>query len=315
MEGRGRRRGRSETGGALSEGYGVRALRPSEEGYPRGLRDLKAPPDPVYLVGPWDHRGPCVAVVGARDATEDGIDVARDLARSLCERGVAVVSGLARGIDAAAHEGALAAGGPSGAVLGTSVEEIYPREHAALQRALAGSLGLMSEIRPGAPATPGTFASRNRLLAAIADVVIVVQGRAGSGSLITAEEALGMGRPVGALPWDSREALGEAPHALIRAGKAMLVQGALDVMELLGMAGGNAARSVSRPAAVGTASLAPHEAALYRALRERPLPLDHLAAQARLSASELGQALVALELGGLARRAPGGLARRTRRAP
>ncbi len=305
-------------------GRGVRTLRHSERGYPRGLGDLKAPPDPVYLVGPWDHSGPRVAVVGARNATEDGIDVARDLARSLCERGIAVVSGLARGIDAAAHEGALTAGGPSGAVLGTSVEETYPREHAALQLALARSLGLMSEIRPGTPSTPGTFASRNRLLAAIADAVIVVQGRSGSGSLITAEEALRLGRPVGALPWDSREPLGEAPHGLIRAGKATLVRNADDVVKLLPDSGGDARAAGDVPVGGGDArtprlidieALRPHEAALYRALRNHPRSLDDLAAAARLSASELGVALLALELGGLARRAPGGLARRTRPTP
>ncbi len=315
----------------------VRTLRPSEKDYPRGLGDLKAPPDPVYLVGPWNHPGPCVAIVGARDATEDGIDVARALARVLSERGIAVVSGLARGIDAAAHQGALLAGGPSGAVLGTSVDEAYPREHASLQLDLARSLGLMSEIRPGASPSPGTFASRNRLLAAIADAVIVVQGRFGSGSLITAEEALRLGRPVGALPWDSREPLGEAPHAMIRAGKATLTRNAEDVMDLLSARDDSRSRDDTRalsggeptPRAAAPAKqagrvrvaedvagrLPPHEAALYGALRDHPRSLDDLAAAARLSASELGVALLALELGGFARRAPGGLARRTRRAP
>ncbi len=252
--------------------------------------------------------------MGARNATEDGLDVARDLARSLAARGIAVVSGLARGIDAAAHEGALDAGGPSGAVLGTSLDDVYPRQHASLQLALAHSLGLMSEIDPGRSATPGTFATRNRLLAAIADVVIVVQGRAGSGSRITADEAFDLGRPVGAMPWDPREPLGEAPHRLIRAGKATLVRNVEDVMELLGM--GDGARTAGRSGAVPDPvdHLPSHEAALYQALRERPLSLDHLAAAAQLTAQELSVALLALELNGLAQRAPGGLARRTRRA-
>ena len=305
-------------------GLPVRTLQPGDPGYPRGLCDLASAPKRVYLVGPWDHPGPFVAVVGSRNATQDGWDVARDLARSLALHGFAVVSGLARGIDAAAHEGALDAGGPSGAVLGTSVYDIYPREHASLQLKLAGSLGLMSEIDPGRPATRGTFATRNRLLAAIADVVVVVQGRAGSGSLITADEALGLGRAVGAMPWDPRDPLGEAPHGLIRAGKATLVRNAEDVVELAGRAWNGArhdgavsgsGRGVSRAALVDAETLPPHEAALYRALRERPLSLDHLAAAAELSAAELTVALLALELNGLAQRAPGGLARRTRRAP
>jgi DNA processing protein len=271
----------------------------------------------VYLVGSWDHPGPLVAIVGARDATDDGIDVARELARALAVQGIGIVSGLARGIDAAAHQGALGAGGASGAVLGTSLDEIYPREHASLQRTLSRSLGLMSEIAPGAPATKGTFATRNRILAAIADAVLVVQGRPGSGSLITAREALRLGRPVGALPWDSREPLGEASHELIHAGKARLVRHAEDVLDLLGMAadarGAEAHRSRVTP--IEVENLPPHEAALYRALRERPRSLDYLAAAASLTAAELGAALLALELNGLARRAPGGLARRSRRRP
>jgi DNA processing protein len=288
----------------------------------------------VYLVGSWNHPGPHVAIVGARNATEDGIDVARDLARSLAERGVAVVSGLARGIDAAAHEGALDSGGVSGAVLGTSLDETYPREHAELQKRVAHSLGLMSEIAPGTPATRGTFATRNRLLAAIADVVVVVQGRAGSGALITAKAAAKLGRPVGAVPWDSRDPLGEAPHALIRSGAATLVRNADDVLELItdivgdaqGAPRGGSRRSAAAPLSPTAAGrlraapdlcegLTPSEVALYRALRERPRSLDHLAAAAQLTAPQLAVALLQLELSGLARRAPGGLARKTRRSP
>lgn len=269
---------------------------------------------------------------GSEDATEDGIDVARGLARSLAGRGIAVVSGLARGIDTAAHQGALDAPGVSGAVLGTSIDRAYPRENAMLQARLSDSLGLMSEIPVGVSATRGTFATRNRLLAAIADVVVVVQGRAGSGSLITACEAARLGRPVAAIPWDSREPLGEAPHALIRDGVATLVRGADDVLDLIPGFGGHAedtiragsrasreslapASAVGRPREAPDVldGLAPAEVALYRALRERPLPLDHLALSASLTASELAVALLTLELSGLARRT-GGLARRTRRA-
>jgi DNA processing protein len=301
-------------------GCGGRTLGVSDPGYLVRLRDLGTPPNPVFLLGGWNHSGPHVAVVGARNATDDGIDVARRLARTLAEQGIAIVSGLARGIDAAAHEGALEAGGVSGAVLGTSLDEAYPREHAALQARLARSLGLMSEIPPGVSATRSTFAARNRILAAIADVVVLVQGGEGSGSLITAEVAARLGRPVAALPWDSRDPLGEAPHTLIRRGTATLVRHADDVLELLD-AGSVARRAPrirdarqARSAPIDLEALAPAEAALFRALRNRPLPLDDLAAAAALSAPELAQALLALELNGLAKRAPGGLAQRTRPA-
>jgi DNA processing protein len=293
----------------------VRELTKKNAEYPERLTKLGSAPDPVFLAGRWDHPGPFVAIVGTRQASDDGRDVAFDLARGLAARGVAILSGMARGIDAAAHEGALAAGGASGAVLGTPLDVTYPREHASLQSRLRRSLGLMSEIPCGGPTTRNTFAARNRILAALADVVVVVQGRAGSGALLTAKEAHRLGRPVGAIPWDSRDPLGEAPHGLIRSGSATLVGGVDDVMELLDpkRPARSEPRESSRRSPGPLPSLSPLERTLYRALRERPLPLDRLAETAGLTASELGVALLALELIGLARREPGGLARRARR--
>jgi len=288
----------------------IREVGRDETGYPERLKDLGSAPDPVFLAGRWDHPGPFVAIVGTRDASDDGRDVAHDLARALAECGVAILSGLARGIDAAAHEGALAADGVSGAVLGTPLDVTYPRQHVSLQDRVRRSLGLMSELRSGDPTTRNTFAARNRMLAALADVVLVVQGRERSGALLTAKEALRLGRPVGAVPWDSRDPLGEAPHGLLREGKATLVCSADDVRRLMGL--GDNARSAPR-GPVPLPSLEPHEAALYRALRNRPRPMDELALVSGLTAAELGVALLSLELQGIARRDPGGLARRLRR--
>ena len=306
-----------------------RVLSPSEGGYPRGLLDLRKPPPFVHLVGPWIHGGPLVALVGARDATDDGMDVARDLAAGLARAGCAVLSGPARGIDTAAHEGALDAGGQSGAVLGTGIDRCYPRANAPLQRRLARSLGILSELPPGAPPTRSTFASRNRLVAALADLVVVVQGREGSGSLLTAREAARLDRPVAALPWDSRDPLAEAPHALIRDGLATLARGVADLLELLPKVRAPQHACViaqerdpdsvrPRPWTEGVAGALPappsdpggREARLYRALRERPLPLEQLAEVAALTPAELLAALVGLELSGLARRLPGGRAQR-----
>ena len=289
---------------------GPRTRRVPDADYPARLRELSSPPDPLFLAGRWDHPGPHVAIVGSRSATEDGLDVARELAAALCGRGAAIVSGLAQGIDAAAHEGALGAGGLTGAVLGTPLDQIYPPEHASLQDRVARSLGLMSEIPVHANASRNTFASRNRMVAAIADAVVVVQGRMGSGAGITAKYAARLGRPVAALPWDSRDPLGEMPHDLIRTGKATLVRNAADVLELIGIGDTTPQRVAPNPDAIPP-NLTSHETALYRALRGRPLPLDQLAASASLTASELSIALIALELRGLARRSPGGLAQRT----
>ncbi|MEK7317370.1 MAG: DNA-processing protein DprA, partial [Candidatus Eisenbacteria bacterium] len=208
------------------------------KGYPERLESLERPPHRIFLEGPWVHDGPVVAIVGSRDANGDGLDTARLLASELVRSGAAVISGLARGIDAAAHEGALDAGGMSGAVLGTPLDRVYPRRHAVLQRRLAGSLGLLSELAPGTSAFPGAFAIRNRLLAAMADAIVVVQGRAHSGSLLTAEAARSLGRPVGAIPWDPREKQAAAPLSLLWQGTASLVRDAKDVLELIERAAG-----------------------------------------------------------------------------
>lgn len=306
------------------ERSGGRAVPIDDPACPPGLRTLAGGPRVVFLEGPWSHPGPFVAIVGARDASDDGCDVAHRLARSLAEQGVAVVSGLARGIDAAAHRGALEAGGQSGAVLGTGLERVYPSEHRALQRALAGSLGLLSALLPGSPPTRNTFASRNRLLAAISDTVVVVQGRERSGALLTATAARRLGRPLGALPWDSRDPLGAAPHALIRAGAATLVRGADDVLELLGEAwrprqGAAVEPTVKGPGTTGRVARTPvaqsgsREDLLWSALRERPEPLENAARRAKLRIAEAGAAFVLLEILGRARREPGGAVRRLNR--
>lgn len=297
----------------LLERAGGRAVLLDDPAYPAGLRDLAGPPPVIFLSGHWAPTGPCVAIVGARDASDDGCDVARSLGGAMAERGVAVVSGLARGIDAAAHRGALEAGGESGAVLGTGLDRSYPVTHRALQTALAGSLGLMSALLPGIAPTPATFASRNRLLAAIADAVIVVQGRDGSGALLTALAARRLKRPVGAVPWDSRDPLGAATHALIRAGAARLVREAGDVMELLGRSEPSAASRPQRRSSESATTMAPLgdlERRLLLALRSRPQPLDVVARRAALNIAEAGAALVILELLGRARREPGGSVRR-----
>ena len=305
---------------------GGRAIPVQDRACPAGLSSLAGGPRVVFLAGPWDHPGPLVAIVGSRDASDDGCDVAFDLARSLAEHGVAVVSGLARGIDAAAHRGALEARGKSGAVLGTGLERVYPKEHRALQCALAESLGLLSAILPGSPPTRNTFASRNRILAAISDAVVVVQGRERSGALLTATAAQRLGRPLAALPWDSRDPLGAAPHALIRAGAATLVRGTADVLEMIGVekrirqpsevsgsATGSAATAMPKAApAAAPKGVAPggREEVLWTALRERPESLEQAARRAKLTIAEASAAFVLLEILGRARREPGGAVRR-----
>jgi len=306
----------------VGEGTGARVVRLEDDAYPSKLRDLRDPPAEIFLAGAWLAARPSVAIVGSRSADPDGCHLARHLAGSLASEGVVILSGLARGIDASAHEGALDAGGLSGAVLGTGLDEVYPRDHASLQERLRDSLGLMTERRSGSPPTRGAFVTRNRILAALAGAVVIVQGGDGSGAGHTAAYARELGRPVGAIPWDVFDRLGTLPNDLIRRGHATLVRHAEDVLALLegeaaggapGRRGSPARGSSSRKASPrDVAALSPRESCLLAKLGARAVPLEDVAHRAGLSIAEAGAALSLLELLGLARREPGGAVRRVR---
>ena len=307
-------------GGALVQDAGsARVAAPDDPGYPSALRDLAKladahdsgirrhrPLPSVYVRGPWDAEH-AVSIVGSRAATIDGVRVARELAQALAKRGIAVVSGLARGIDAAAHEGALEAGGRSGAVLGTPLDRAFPRSHARLQERLASSLGLMTELAPGASTYKGAFSTRNHLIAAITDATIVVQGNKTSGALITARAALAMGRPIGAIPWDIYEPLGAAPLGLLHDGLATVIRSDRDVLALLGLDGPEheVPRGRAAPASLGAAA-----SRALAAIGRVPRLFDEVAAASGLTAAELNAALFELEMLGLARREPGSRLRR-----
>ncbi|HEX5031004.1 MAG TPA: DNA-processing protein DprA [Candidatus Eisenbacteria bacterium] len=326
------RRGRApddillDRGAAILDACGARAVPPEDPSYPRGLRDLdklerddSLRPDPrvrrsknalrptLFLRGSWSF-GRAVAIVGSRRATLDGVRAARELAAALASSGIAVVSGLAQGIDAAAHEGALDAGGRSGAVLGTSIEVSFPAAHAGLQERLADSLGVMTEVFPGSPSSSRSFSERNHLLAAISDLTVIIQGDGRSGALITTGAARAMERPVGAVPWDIYEALGAASHRLLHDGHAVLIRGPEDALALLGL---DAALEVAPPAARRSLPrLDGAESLALAAIGRVPRPFDEIAAASGLTAPELGAALLKLEILGLARREAGGLVRR-----
>lgn len=299
-----------------------RALAADHVDYPERLRDLDHPPDPLYLRGAWNHAGPVVAIVGSRNVPAEGIEMARRIAADLAREGVAVVSGLATGVDAAAHQGALDAGGRTGAVLGTPLDQCYPRDHDDLQRAVCASLGVMSELSPDSHGTRGTFQTRNRIIAALAHAVLVVQAGDRSGALHTVEAAERLGRPVGAMPWHADEIYGALPHRLIRERRAILVRHAADMLELLGeraspvllAAQADRRAGMALPAAGGDAADTSATARVLAGLSRRAEPLDVVAARATLGAAETSAALLSLELAGLARREPGGRYRLARGA-
>ncbi|HZT92342.1 MAG TPA: DNA-processing protein DprA [Gaiellaceae bacterium] len=204
--------------------------------YPPRLDAIHDPPLGLFVRSrqPLEPAPPAVvAIVGARACTPYGADVARTLARDLTRAGALVVSGLARGIDGAAHRGALEAGGTL-AVLGCGIDRDYPRAHATLAAAISERGWIVSEYAPGVEPAPWRFPARNRIVAGLADAVVVVEARERSGALITADLALEEGREVLAVPGEVHSHLSRGAHNLLRAG-ATLVRGAEDVLEVLGV--------------------------------------------------------------------------------
>jgi DNA processing protein len=201
------------------------------------------PSDLLYARG--DHvaealAAPTVAVVGARACSGYGAQVARMLARDLAAAGVTVVSGLARGIDGEAHRGALDADGRTVAVLGCGIDRDYPAAHAELARRIAETGGILSEYEPGVEPAPWRFPARNRIIAALADAVVIVEARSRSGALITVDLAMEIGRPIYAVPGEITSALSEGTNDLLRHGWATALTSALDVLEALGIEGASA---------------------------------------------------------------------------
>jgi DNA processing protein len=204
--------------------------------YVPSLRHLADPPAGVFVRGA-DLRSVSdrVCVVGARNASPDGCDIAMEIGRGLGGAGVCVVSGAARGIDTCAHRGALAVGGATVAVLGSGIDVAYPRANAALIDRIAEVGTVVSEYPPGVPAEPFRFPARNRIAAALARAVVVVEGAAGSGSMITADHAIDLGLDVFAIPGPVTSELAHVPLQLIRDG-ATMVRGADDLLADLGIA-------------------------------------------------------------------------------
>ena len=222
---------------AAAAAVGARYLVPADEGWPEQLADLgDTAPLGLWMIGPAElsaQRVRSVAVVGARNATGYGMHIAGELAVGLAERGWTVVSGAARGIDGAAHRGALAARGPTVAVLACGVDLVYPLGHEALLSAIATDGAVVSELPPGTTVSRYRFLDRNRLIAGLAHGTVVVEAAARSGSLVTARLADEIGRPVLAVPGPVTSEASQGTHQLIRDG-ALLVTRAAEIIEHLG---------------------------------------------------------------------------------
>jgi DNA processing protein len=256
------------------EGWGLVSL--SDESYPPLLREIPDPPPVLFCAGdPAVLARPAVCVVGARRCSRRGLANAATIARELSERGVHVVSGLARGIDAAAHEGALAAEGGTSAVLGCGVDVVYPAEHLPLVERIAERGCVLSEFPLGTPPLKHHFPRRNRILSGLSLGVVVVEAEIGSGAMGTAQWACEQGREVFAVPGPIDYPGSRGPHRLIRDG-ATLVESAADVIEAVPRLGASAARRApdGRPAA--SERFSGEERALLSALETDPKHIDEV---------------------------------------
>lgn len=277
---------------------GVRALPASAPGYPPGLRDLPDAPAEVFVRGgelPAVDRA--VAIVGSRAASSYGMAQAHRLAGDLARVGIVVVSGLARGIDAAAHRGALEAGGRTVAVIPSGLDAITPRHHHDLAAAIAARGALLSEVASGGPRGRGEFVERNRLIAALAAATVVVEAAVRSGALSTAAAARRIGRPVLAVPGDIDRETARGCHGLLRRG-ARLCEEAADV--LAAIAGAHPEGPGEAAAGGGSA-----EARVLAALDPRGRTVDALAEASGLGVPETLAALLALQWSGAAEARPG----------
>jgi DNA processing protein len=298
-------RGDFDAGAARARcaGMGVESICRCDPGYPARLRDLPAAPAVVFAAGGLDRflelaAGDGVAIVGARRASPYSVDVARSLARGAQSAGVTVVSGMALGIDSAAHEGALDAGPGTIAVLPAAPDRPYPASGRRLHRRILGEGGVViSELGPGVPVRRWMFPARNRLIAALSAMTVVVAARRGSGAMLTARLAGQLGREIGAVAGQVTAPLSWGPHELLRSG-ARLVTGPTDILDALFGAG-----RTQRPG--GRPSLGPQLQPLLDALADghdtrAALQAAGLAVDAGLAA------LASLELAGRVRREAGG---------
>jgi len=274
-----------------------------EAEYPPLLLQSADPPLLLYVQGNVRFLSqPCLAIVGSRNASAQGVDNARAFGAHLSARGWTIVSGLAFGIDGAAHEGGLAGPGSTVAVVGTGLDRVYPARHRALAHRIAETGVLVSEYAPGMPPLPQNFPLRNRIIAGLSRGTLVVEAAVQSGSLITARQAADNGREVFALPGSIHSPLSRGCHALIRQG-AKLVESADDILEELQGQPAVAAAGVPVPGSG-------REDPVLQALGHDPATLDALCARTGWSAQELSARLLELELDDRVARLPGGLYQR-----
>ncbi|MBP6251152.1 MAG: DNA-processing protein DprA [Rubrivivax sp.] len=278
--------------------------------YPLALMQTADPPLALFADGdPAWLAHPMLAIVGSRNATAQGLDHARAFARHFSDAGWSIVSGLAGGIDGAAHQGALAGSGGTVAVVGTGPDIVYPARHRALAAQIRERGLILSEYAPGTPALPLNFPRRNRIIAGLGAGTLVVEATLQSGSLITARLAAEAGREVFAIPGSIHSPQSRGCHALIRQG-AKLVESAQDMLDELGAPLQRSLPLVPTADEAEHAEIAGDADALLAALGHDPVTLDALSARTGWDVSTLNVKLLEHELAGRVARLPGGLFQR-----
>ena len=284
---------------------GIRLLTYADDAYPPLLRETRVPPALLFVTGDVGAlKTLCVAGVGARHDTPYGRDAVRRICEPLAKAGVTLVSGLAYGTDAEVHRAALRAGGKTVAVLGNAIDETYPYEHRGLRVEIERTGCAVSEYEPGTKTSRYLFPQRNRIVAGLSRAVVIFEAAKRSGTMITADWALGDGREVFAVPGNITNPQSEGTNALLRQG-ATPATSALDLLEAVSLRGLAEARAADEPGSPGGGKPDLPDGPVAALLRDGPLSLDELIVRAKLPAHALLAELTMLEIDGVVRTLPG----------
>jgi DNA processing protein len=289
----------------LLEKLSVRVITRWDTDYPPILREIYDPPALLFVRGeiaPEDRRA--VAVVGTRNPSRYGLEMAEQISTDLARAGVTVVSGLARGIDAASHSAALKAGGRTIGVLGCGIDVLYPRENESLMEEMVSSGAVITEFRPGIAPLATNFFRRNRIVSGLARGAVVVEATRKSGSLITARHAVDQNREVFAVPGNAMNLRSRGPHHLIKEGAA-LIESAEDILEALFPTGELRAEPLLFQLQDKGLQLSETARRVLERIDPDPVPIDILVQSLDMEAGKLAGVLLELELKGLIRQHPG----------
>jgi len=282
---------------------GIDIVHFNDNKYPEYLKDIYDPPVVLYVKGKLDSGEKCLAVVGSRRATAYGLCMAERISAELAKSGITVVSGMARGIDSKAHNGALSVNGRTIAVLGCGLDIVYPYENRELMKNIANSGAVISEFLPGVPPIPYNFPARNRIISGISLGVAIIEANEKSGSLITANYALEQGRDVFAVPGNINSMNSAGTNRLIRDG-AIIVTAVSDILDELNI-GYEAKNPFYLKKSFPKSEFTNDEILVAKKLTDGPVHIDLLARDSGLSVQMVGSILVMLELKGFVEQLPG----------